>query len=134
MPDSVRGSRLNPPDPDWIAGARALTPVLEAAAPRIEEERALPADVLDALHAAKMFRMLLPRSLGGAELDMATFFQVICAIAEGDASTAWCVVQNSGCSLAAAYLAPAAARELFGDPRGVLAWGFLAAPCRAEAV
>lgn len=120
---------------DWRARARALTPVLDAAAPRIEQARALTADVLDALHAAKLFRMLLPRSLDGAELDLATFFEVICALAEGDASTAWCVVQNSGCSLAAAYLAPQAARELFGDPRAVLAWGFPAgAQCRAVPV
>jgi len=129
---------LNPTDvfsEDWIARARALTPVLDAAAPRIEAARALPADVLDALHAAKMFRMLLPRSFDEAELDLATFFQVVFALAEGDASTAWCVVQNSGCSLSAAYLAPEAARELFGDSRAVLAWGFPAgAQCRAVAV
>ena len=74
---------------DWIARARALTPVLDKAAPRIEAACALPPDVLDALHEAKLFRMLLPRSLGGAELELAAFFQVIGAIAEGDASTAW---------------------------------------------
>ena len=71
---------MNSRDQDWVARARALTPLLNAAAPRIEEGRALPVDVLDALHAARMFRMLLPRSLDGAELDLATFFQVICAI------------------------------------------------------
>ena len=62
--------------------------MLDAAAPRIEAASALPADVLDALHDAQLFRMLLPRSLGGAELDLATFFQVILAIAEGDAEKA----------------------------------------------
>lgn len=126
---------MNSTDQDWIARARALTAVLDAAAPRIEAARALPADVLDALHAAKMFRMLLPHSLGGAELELASFFQVIGAIAEGDASTAWCLVQNSGCSMAAAYLAPRAAQQIFGDSRAVLAWGFPAGPqCRAVPV
>ena len=120
---------------DIPSRARALVPLLAAAAPRIEEARALPADVLDALHAAGIFRMLLPRSLGGAELDMASFFQAACAIAEGDASTAWCVVQNSGCSMSAAYLSPEAAREIFGSRRSVLAWGFPAgAPCLAVPV
>jgi alkylation response protein AidB-like acyl-CoA dehydrogenase len=90
--------------------------------------------VLDALHEAKLFRMLLPRSIGGAELDLASFFQAIGAIAEGDASAAWCVVQNSGCSLAAAYMAPADAKHVFGDARAVLAWGFPAGPCRAVPV
>ena len=116
---------------EWIARARALKPLLDAAAPRIEAASELPADVLDALHAAKMFRMLLPLSLGGAELEPATFFEVICELAEGDASTGWCVVQNSGCSTAAAYMTPAAAREVFGDSRAVLAWGFPFGQCLA---
>jgi alkylation response protein AidB-like acyl-CoA dehydrogenase len=115
-------------DHDWIARARALTPVLDAAAPRIEAACALPADVLDALHDAKMFRMLLPRALGGGELDLATFFQVIRAIAEGDASTAWCMSQSSGCAFSAAYMAPEAAREVFGDRRAVMAWGYSTGP------
>jgi len=117
---------------DWIARARALAPVLEAAAPRIEAACALPADVLDALHEGKFFRMLLPRSFGGAELDMPAFFQVICAIAAGDASTAWSVSQSSGCSMSAAYMDPPAAREVFGDPRAVLSWGYSSGQCRAE--
>jgi alkylation response protein AidB-like acyl-CoA dehydrogenase len=59
-------------------------------------------------------------------------FEVVMALAEGDASAAWCVVQNSGCAMSAAYLAPPQAREIFGGPRDVLGWGF-AAPdqCRA---
>ncbi len=118
-----------------ILQARELIPLLEAAAPRIEAAHALTPEVLDALHAAKMFRMLLPRSLDGAELELATFFETIHAIAEGDASTAWCLVQNNGCAMSAAYLAPQAAREVFGGPRAVLAWGYQAGPqCKAEPV
>ena len=122
---------MNSTGQDWIARARALTPLLAAAAPRIEADKQLPPDVVDALHEAQLFRMLLPRSLGGAELALDEFFQVILAIAEGDASAAWCVSQSSGCAMAAAYLEPAAACEIFGDARAVLAWGFPAGPCRA---
>jgi alkylation response protein AidB-like acyl-CoA dehydrogenase len=67
--------------------------------------------------------MLLPRSLGGAELLPAIFVPVIEEIAKADASTAWCLNQASGCSMTAAYLAPEAACEIFGGPRGILAWG-----------
>ena len=131
MTDSPRETRVESKE-DWIGKARALTPVLAAAAPRIEEARSLTPDVLDAMHGAKIFRMLLPKSLDGAELDLATFFQAICAIAEGDASAAWCLTQNSGCAMSAAYLSPEAAREIFGGARDVLAWGFPAGgPCRA---
>ena len=119
---------------DGLARARALTPLLAAAAPRIDAAKALPADVQDALFDAKMFRMLLPRSQGGAELDMPTFFDVICAIAEGDASAAWSVAQSNGCAMAAAYMAADAAREVFGNPRAVLSWGYPAGPCHMRPV
>ncbi len=118
----------------WIGRAKALAPLLAAAAPRIEADKRLPPEVVDALHEAKLFRMLLPRSLGGAELELADFFEAVLALAEGDASVAWCVSQSSGCALAAAYLDRAAAREIFGDTRAVLAWGFPAEPCRAVPV
>ena len=44
---------------DLVAAARALTPSIEAEADRIERERALPAELVDALVDAGMFRMLL---------------------------------------------------------------------------
>ena len=67
--------------------------------------------------------MLLPEEFGGAELLPAAYVPVIEELARTDASTAWCVNQNSGCSMTAALLAPEAAREIFGGPRGILAWG-----------
>jgi indole-3-acetate monooxygenase len=108
---------------DYVARARQLAPLLAAAAPRIDEARELPKDVLDAMYAAGMFRLLVPRSIGGAELDPATYIQCVEAIASGDASVAWCMNQGSGCSMSAAYLEPEAAREVFGGERDVLAWG-----------
>ncbi|MBL8384226.1 MAG: hypothetical protein JNM90_14190 [Burkholderiales bacterium] len=119
---------------DWIARARALTPLLDAAAPRIEAAKGLPADVQDALFDAQMFRMLLPRAAGGAELDLPTFAEVVFDIARGDASAAWSVAQSNGCAMAAAYMPADAARAMFGAPRAVLSWGFPQGPCRAVAV
>ena len=108
---------------DHIARAQALIPLLQDAGPRIDAGRELPADVVDAMHAAGMFRLLVPRSLGGAELLPSVYIQCVEAIAAGDGSTAWCMNQNSGCSMSAAYLDPAPARSVFGGPRDVLAWG-----------
>lgn len=108
---------------EYLARARALVPLLEAAAPRIEAARELTEDVFDALHEAGLFRLLLPASLGGAELDPMSYVGVIEAVAQGDASTAWCLGQNDGCSMSAAWMHPDAAAEVFGDPRAVLAWG-----------
>jgi len=108
---------------DVLARAKALAPTIAAHADRIDTERRLPTAVSDALHEAGLFRMLLPRSLGGAELDPPAFVQVMEELAKVDASTAWVIGQTSGCSMVAAYLKPTVAKEIFGGPRGVLAWG-----------
>ena len=104
---------------EWVERARALKPVLEESAAEIEQTRSIPAHVLDALHAAQMFRTVTPRSVGGAELDPATHAQVVAAIAEGDASVAWCIAQAACASMACAYLKPHVAQKVFGDPRAV---------------
>ena len=108
---------------DPIARARALIPLLEEAAPRIEAACALPPDVLDAMHQARMFRLLIPRAYDGEELPPSIYVQCVEAIAMGDASVAWCMNQGSGCSMSAAYMAPEVSREVWGGPRDVLAWG-----------
>ena len=76
-----------------------------------------------ALFDAALFRLLLPRFLDGGEVDPLTFVQVIEEIAKHDASAAWCLCQAAGCSMTAAYLKPETAREIFGAPHSVLAWG-----------
>ena len=108
---------------DYSRRARELAPGLVAAADQIEHGRELPEAVVDALVERGLFRLLLPRSLGGAELLPADFVPIIEEIAKADASTAWCLNQASGCSMTAAYLERDAACEIFGGPRGILAWG-----------
>src|SRR6186997_3242435 len=106
---------MAPPDPhpaqvrfatDCIGRARALAPRIEAAASGIERERELPADIVGALHEAGLFRMLLPRSVGGGEVSPSEFVQTLEEIAKADASTAWCVAQTSICSTIASALKP----------------------------
>ena len=108
---------------DCVAGARALAPLIAANAPRIERERAITPEVIAALHEARLFRMLMPRSCGGLEVDPLTYVQALEEIAKADGSTAWCIGQASGRSVSAAYVAPEVAREIFGDARAVMASG-----------
>ena len=111
------------PLPEPVARARALAPMIEAAADETERDRKVAAPVMAALHEHGMFRLLLPRSLGGAELPPTVFVRVVEEIAKADASTAWCLSQNSGCSMMAGYVAPETAREIWGPADAVLAWG-----------
>lgn len=108
---------------DCLAQARNVVDVLKAASRRIDESRELPPDVVAALHDAGLFRLLLPKSLGGREVDFVTLAEVTRIVAAADASAAWCIGQGGGCAMTAAYLAPEAAKRLFGAPDAVLAWG-----------
>ena len=123
-------------DVDWIARAKDLALVIASAAPSIDAGRGFPSDLVAALHASGLYRLLLPRSCGGAEVDAVTYADTIAEIAAADASTAWCIGQVTGCSMSAAYLPLEAAREIFGPAGSVLAWGppVPGATCRAQAV
>jgi alkylation response protein AidB-like acyl-CoA dehydrogenase len=107
-----------------ISRAEAVRPAVAAASNEIESTRRLPPGLLDELHEAGLFRLLLPRSSNGIETDPVTFFHVMETIARADASTAWCLSQAGGCAMSAAYLDLPVAHAIFGnDPRAVLAWG-----------
>jgi indole-3-acetate monooxygenase len=111
-------------DSSVIARAAAVSAAVAAASEEIEAGRRLPPALLDRLHEAELFRLLLPRSSNGIETDPVTFFHVIETIARADASTAWCLSQAGGCAMSAAYLDLPVAHAIFGnDPRAVLAWG-----------
>jgi indole-3-acetate monooxygenase len=103
--------------------AHALRPVLAAAAERIEAERELPTDVLEAMFQAQLFRLTLPLSLGGAELPIPLLARATESIAMADASAAWCLGQALGCAMSAAFLDEGPARQVFGSENAVLAWG-----------
>lgn len=116
---------------DWVERAEGLRGLIAAAAPDIEQKRQLTEEVVQALHDAGLYRMLLPRSLRGGEVEPLIFAKALEALAGADASTAWCVAQCCGCSIAAAYLGPGVAHEIFDPAGAVLAWGPLSRNARA---
>ena len=111
------------PESHYLQHARDLGPELAAAAEEIERRRELPEAIVDALIERGLFRLLLPRALGGAQLSPARYVEVIEEVAKHDASTAWCLGQACGCTMTSAYLDPEVAQEIFGGERGIVAWG-----------
>ncbi len=97
--------------------------VIEASAPANEALGRLTPEVVDRLHEQRLLRMLLPAAYGGDEIDPVTWFRAMEAIAQRDASTAWCVGQINGCAMTASALAPDVARKVWGEPRSALSWG-----------
>jgi len=53
----------------YLDRARELRPMLAAAGDAIERGREVTPEIVDAMIERGIFRMLLPRSIGGAELD-----------------------------------------------------------------
>ncbi len=101
-----------------------LAPVIARTADEAERTRRLPPALLDALHEARLFRLLLPRRFGGWELPLPRYMPIIEAVARHDGSTAWCLGQANGCAMTAAFLDPAVAQAIWGDDaQAVLAWG-----------
>ena len=114
---------LKPRAIDWVARARGVAPLIAAESGRTERDGRVTGAVMAAMHEAELYRLCLPRSLGGGEASPAELIGVVETVAAADASTAWCLGQALGCSLSAAFLAPDVAREIFGPPGAVCAWG-----------
>jgi indole-3-acetate monooxygenase len=108
---------------DPLTRARELAPAVAAAADETERIRRIPEPLVDELHAARLFRMLYPRSVGGDEVAPATYIDAVGELARADGSVGWCVSIANSIGLFAPYLDLDAARIVFGDMRATCAWG-----------
>jgi alkylation response protein AidB-like acyl-CoA dehydrogenase len=66
--------------------------VINARGAEIEAVRRVPADLLKELIAAGCFRMLVPRSHGGEELDLLSSMQILEILATADSAVGWTVM------------------------------------------
>jgi alkylation response protein AidB-like acyl-CoA dehydrogenase len=108
---------------DPLANAAALAGEIAEAADEIERTRRIPAALLDRLHEARLCRMLLPRSVGGDEVEPGAYLLTIEEVARHDASVAWNLFVANSAALIAPHLAPTTAQTIFSDPRALAAWG-----------
>jgi alkylation response protein AidB-like acyl-CoA dehydrogenase len=103
-------------DAALLSAARALAPRIRPRSAEIEANRGLPADLVEELSRAGLFRMLVPRAFGGGEVAPLTMLRAIEEIAWADGSAGWCVMVGAGTGLLAAYLEEDVAREVYSDP------------------
>jgi alkylation response protein AidB-like acyl-CoA dehydrogenase len=106
-------------DAALLDAALALAPTIRSRADEAEAIRRLPADVVESLADAGLFRMLVPQALGGGEVSAATMIRAIEAVAKADGAAGWCVMVAATTALLSAYLDEEAAREVYGHPRAV---------------
>src|ERR1700722_12893727 len=72
-----------------VQAAAALQPVLRNYREEIEREQRLPKALVEQLRAAGFYRMVIPRDLGGLEVDPLTYLRVVELLAEGCGSVGW---------------------------------------------
>jgi len=102
--------------------ARKVAPLIRASAAETDAQRELPRPLFEAMADAGLFRLALPRTLGGFEMDLPSYIQVIEEIGRADASTGWVTNQVSIFATYAARMPTAAARAIWIDtPRSVVA-------------
>jgi len=119
--------------PDPVARASELGTEIAAAADEIERTRRIPQALLEQMHDSRLFRMLLPRSVGGGETEPAVYVAAIEELARHDASIGWNAFVANSSALIAPFLDFEVNRAIFGNPRTVVSWGPPNA-CRAIAV
>jgi indole-3-acetate monooxygenase len=107
-----------------VEAARALAPLIRDHAEAIEANRRLPEPVVRALAEADVFRLLVPRKLGGVEADPLTACRVLEELSRLDGSTGWCAMLAADYGLFAGLLPEEAAREIYADAGSTVAGNF----------
>jgi len=92
----------------------------------------LPDASMNAMKEAGLYRMWIPKTLGGLELDPMTVFEVLEAIARIDAAASWNLFMGITPTLMGSWLSEDAASEIYSD--GLVMAGALFPPLPAAPV
>ena len=111
---------------DPVARARALSPLIRAAADETEETGTMPTGVVDLIKQAGLFWVLVPEEIGGLGGDILQALGVTEELTAADASTGWSTMANlSVTGFCGGYCTDAAVSELFGgENKGVVSGMF----------
>jgi indole-3-acetate monooxygenase len=113
--------------------ARSLAADIRASAEETERGRRLAPGLVAKMAEAGLFRLCVPRDLGGLEADPRAAIEVLEEVAKADGAAGWCLMVAITSSLVAGYLEVDTARAIFGDP-GAIVSGVFAPRARARAV
>jgi alkylation response protein AidB-like acyl-CoA dehydrogenase len=96
-----------------VQAAAALRPMLRDYHEEIEREQRLPKVLVEQLRAAGFYRMVIPRELGGLQVDPLTFLRAVEVLAEGCGSVGWNIANNSIGQLVTLGLPDDGVREIY---------------------
>jgi alkylation response protein AidB-like acyl-CoA dehydrogenase len=107
-----------------LDAVKGLAPALRAASVEVERGRSLTEPMVQAMVDAGLYRMFLPRPLGGGELDPLTYFDVVEALARIESAAAWSVlISTSTMTLTVRGLHDDVLRTMYTTPRRTIMAG-----------
>jgi indole-3-acetate monooxygenase len=119
---------------DVVVAAKELVPLIRAHQEDAERLRRQPSEVAEALAAAGLLQMYLPRSMGGQEHPPLTAFRAIETLSRADGSTGWCAMIASSLSAFMGWMPAEPGRFLTGGPPDFRGAGSVRAMGRARPV
>jgi alkylation response protein AidB-like acyl-CoA dehydrogenase len=123
------------PEAKILLGAvRDLVPSISARSAEIDTARRLPLDLLGQLTAAGCFRMFVPKSHGGLDIDVPASMEIIETLASADGSTGWVVMIGSETPMFLALLSRKHFDSLYANGPDVIIGGAFAPRGQAELV
>lgn len=98
-----------------LSAIHDMAPAICARSAEIEAARELPDGLIHDLTAAGCFRMFVPRSHGGLELDLPSSLEIFEALARADGSTGWTMMIGAEAALLLALLPRKRFDALYAD-------------------
>jgi alkylation response protein AidB-like acyl-CoA dehydrogenase len=125
MPATAAAPTPAPTREALLAAARQLGPLIREHADAAERNRRLSPEVIRGVVDAGLCRLLLPRSLGGLEVDPATCAEVVETVAGFDSAAGWALQAGNTGAWWAARLPRAGVEEIYADnPSALMAAAF----------
>ena len=115
MPELAADKRL-PDDIEaqpTVRAAAALGPIIRGYRDEIDREQRLPKALVEQFHAAGFYSMVIPREMGGLQVDPLTYVRVVERLAEAAGSVGWNLANNSIAQLVTLGLPDEGVREIY---------------------
>jgi alkylation response protein AidB-like acyl-CoA dehydrogenase len=97
-----------------VQAALALRPMIREYQEEIEREQRMPPALFGAMREAGFYKMVIPRSLGGLQLDPLTYLRVVETLAEGAGSVGWNLGNGGVGQLVTLGLPEEGVQEIYG--------------------
>lgn len=119
---------------ELVRRANALLPILEKNTLSTERNRRVAEENIEAIRAAGLLKITVPRRHGGLETDMRTMLEVSRELAKGCGSTAWVTTLMNVCAWFVGFAGEQVQADIWGDNPDARVAGVFAPSATSRAV